>query len=159
MHFTQGMTPCPQFRCASGRTSISASARGDERVAGSDAGLRLFIISLDINWPHVITSDDNKPLCGGNVVAAGRISGAFNELADCHFELGLTLEAEKGGMVLASHLPERIANTVDISRPLMDEDVLLFAGVVGFLDESSYDHVVAVSYRNVTLRVVHVQLV
>lgn len=137
---------------------MSASARGDERAAGSDAGLRLFIVSLDINWPHVITSDDNKPLCGGNVVA-GRISGAFNELADCHFELGLTLEAGKGGMVLASHLPERIANTVDISRPLMDEDMLLFAGVVGFLDESLYDRVVAVPYRNVTLRVVHMQLV
>lgn len=61
-------------------------------------------------------------------------------------------------MVLASHPLERIANTIDISRPLMDEDMLLFAGVVGFLDDSLYDHVVAVPYRNVTLRVVHVQV-
>ena len=62
-------------------------------MANSGAGLNLFNIPLDINWPDVITSDNNKPLCGGNVVPAGRISGPFGELTDCHFELGLTLEA------------------------------------------------------------------
>lgn len=34
----------------------------------------------------------------------------------------------------------------------MDEEMFFFAGVVGFLDDSLYDHVVAVPYRNVTLR-------
>ena len=61
-------------------------------------------------------------------------------------------------MVLASHPPGRTANTVDISRPLMDEEMLIFAGVVWFLDASLYDHVVAVPYWNVTLRVIHMQL-
>lgn len=72
------------------KTCNSASERGDERMAGSDAGLRLFNVSLDFSWPHVITSDNNKPLCGENTVVAGRISGAFNELTDCHFELDFT---------------------------------------------------------------------
>lgn len=105
-------------------------------MADPGAGPMLFNISLDFNWPHAITSDNNKPLYGGNVVTAGRISGAFSELTDCHFEFVLTLEAQSGGMVLASHLPARIANAINISRPLMDEDMLLFAGVVGFLDDS-----------------------
>lgn len=140
------------------KTSTSASDRGDERTADSDAGLRLFRVSLDFRRPHVITSDNNKPLCGENAVVAGRISGAFNELTDCHFELDFTQEAETGVVVLARHPPGRIANTVDISRPLMDEEMLFFAGVVGFLDDSLYDHVVAVPYQNVTLRVIHMQL-
>ena len=140
------------------KTSTNASERGDERTADSDAGLRLFSVSLDFRWPHVITSDNNKPLCGENAVVAGRISGAFNELTDCHFELDFTQEAETGFVVLTRHPPGRTANTVDISRPLMDEEMLFFAGVVGFLDDSLYDHVVAVPYRNVTLRVIHMQL-
>lgn len=47
---------------------------------------------------------------------------------------------------------------IDVSRPLMDEDVFLLAGVVRFLDDSLYDHVVAVPHSDITLRVVHVQV-
>lgn len=64
-----------------------------QRVSDADAGLELCNISLNINWPHVITTNKNKPLCGGNVVPAGRISDTFNEFTDCHFESCLTLEA------------------------------------------------------------------
>lgn len=70
------------------------------------------------------------------MVPAGRISDTFNEFTDCHFELCLTLEAQNGGMIWASHFLGRSANTIDFSRPLVDEDMLLFAGVVRSLDDS-----------------------
>lgn len=40
----------------------------------------------------------------------------------------------------------------------MDEDMLLLAGVIRFLDDSLEDHVVAVPYMDVALRVVHMQV-
>lgn len=61
-------------------------------------------------------------------------------------------------MVLANHLLGRSANAIDFSRPLMDEHMLLLAGVVRFLDDSLEDHVVAVPYTDVALRVVHMQV-
>ncbi|EAW66454.1 hCG40479 [Homo sapiens] len=68
--------------------------------------------------------------------------------------------SENGRKVLASNLLGRNANTIDFSRPLMDEDMLLFTSVVRFPDNSLYDHVVAVPCRNgnVILRVVHMQV-
>ena len=86
MHFTQGMTLCPQ---GAGKPA-TVPLREEMREWQADAGLRLFNVYLDFSWPHVITSDNNKPLCGENTVVAGRISGAFNELTDCHFELDFT---------------------------------------------------------------------
>lgn len=56
-------------------------------------GLKLFNISLESNWPRIVASDQNEPLCGGKVVPARRIPNTFSELTDRHFELCLTLEA------------------------------------------------------------------
>lgn len=100
------------------------------------ANLKLLNVSVEMNWPQVITSDKNIPLQGRNLVPAGRICYATNELAECHFKLCLTLEAENGRLAWANHLPVRNADTIEFLGPLMDEDMLLFACVVGFPDDS-----------------------
>lgn len=88
-----GLYSMSTVRYVSGRTSTCAPGRGAERISNLGVGFKLLNMFLEVNWPYVITRDYNKPLCEGNVVPAGRISDTFNELTDCHFELGLTLEA------------------------------------------------------------------
>lgn len=96
----------------------------------------LFNIPLKINWPQVITSDKNEALYRGDLVPAGRVSGTIDELTDCHSESRLTLEAGAVRIVWARHLLGGSANAVDFLRPLMDEDMQLFARVVRFPDDS-----------------------
>jgi hypothetical protein len=121
---------------ASGTSNPRAGEKGEDRIEDSGTDFKLFNISLEINRSQAITSDKNEPCCEGIVVPAGRVSGTINKLTDCQFEPCLTLEAENGGVVLASHPLGRRANTIDFLRPLMNEDMLLFACVVRFPDTS-----------------------